>query len=239
MITATFNTVIYNPLYNGLIALVDVMPGHDVGFAVIALTIIVRFIIYPLSKRVVETQIKTKQLAPELEKLKEKYKDDREAHSRAMFALYKERGVHPFASIGLLLVQLPILIALYWIFSFAKLPVVNADILYSFVTVPTNINMQFLGLIDMAGHSLVLAVLVGITQMLYTRLSMGPRQAHNPTLEASLSNDMARSFDMQARYVLPVFIAGVSFYIAAAAPLYLLTSNLFMIAQEYIAGRRF
>jgi membrane protein insertase Oxa1/YidC/SpoIIIJ len=99
--------------------------------------------------------------------------------------------------------------------------------------------MLFLGLIDMgAKHNIVLALLTVATQLIYSRLSMGPRVGKT-AVEESLSSDMAKSFDLQVRYVLPVVIGFVVYVVAAAAPLYYVTNNIFMIAQEYLAGRRF
>ncbi len=240
MISNVFHAVIYDPLYNGLIFLVGVAPSYDVGLAVIALTIIVRVILFPLSRRAVETQIAMRKVAPEIEKIKEKFKDNREEQGKAIFALYKERGVHPFASFGLLLAQLPILFALYWIFANGGLPAVRPDLLYSFVPVPAGVAMGFFGILDMTGHSIVLGVLAAATQFVYTRLSMGPREKKpvGPAA-ASFSGDLARSFDLQARYVLPATFVFLSFIIPNAAMVYLVTSNTFMIAQEYLSGRRF
>lgn len=238
MWSATFHAAIYDPLYNGLIFLVGVLPGHDVGLAVVALTIIVRIILFPLAKRASITQAKMKEIAPALEALKVRYKNNREEQGRAIFALYKERDVHPFASFGLILIQLPILFALYWMFALGKLPVVNADILYSVVQVPSSINMEFLGLIDVGGKSLLLAALAAITQIAYTRLTMGKRKKHVVS-DGTFAGDMAKSFDLQARYVLPAIIGVIAYTIPAAAPLYWVVSNTFMIAQEYSMGRRF
>jgi len=239
MISTVFHAVIYDPLYNVLVYLVGILPTHDVGIAVVAVTILVRVVIYPLSRRAVQAQIAMKKIAPEVDVLKEKYKNDREAQSRAIFALYKERDVHPFASVGLLFIQLPILFALYWIFARGGLPHIDSGLLYSFVAVPKGVNMEFLGIVDMAGHNIILAALAAISQGVYTRLSLGSPKVHDANIEASFSNDMARSFDTQARYVMPVLIGIVGFSVVAAAPLYWLTSNLFMIFQEYLAGRRF
>lgn len=240
-IAAAFNAAIYQPLYNGLVFLVGIIPGHDMGLAVIALTIIVRIVIYPLSRRAVQAQLAMKKLTPEIDELKKKYKKNSPEQSQAIFALYKERGVHPFASMGLVLVQLPLLFALYYIFYHGGFPSIDPALLYSFVHAPGAINMEFLGLINMAGHSLVLAVLAALTQFVYTRLTMGPREKKNEgtPMEASLSSDMAKSFDLQARYMLPAVIGVISYTITAAAPLYWATSNTFMILQEYAAGRRF
>lgn len=240
MIGAAFHTVIYAPLYNGLVYLVDVLPFHDMGLAVIILTIIVRVILYPLSKRAVQAQLAMKEITPEIEEIKKQHVDDKEAQSKAIFALYKERGIHPFAGLGLVLLQFPVLIGLYWVFSKSGLPQVDATVLYPFVGVPDSIHMDFLGLIPLSGHSIVLAATAALTQFAYTRLSMGKPATVDPSpVESSLSGDLAKSFDTQARYVLPLFIGVISFSIAAAAPLYWTTSNIFMILQEYASGRRF
>ena len=238
MIATIFNAGIYNPLYNGLVYLVDIVPNHDVGIAVILLTIVVRIIIYPLSRRAVQAQMDMKKVAPEITKIRDAYKGDKQGEGKAIFALYKERGIHPFSSFLLVLVQFPILIGLYWVFSRGGLPVIDAARLYSFVHLPSIIDMQFLGLQNMAQHSIVLAFLAGITQFIYARLSMGPRGVKTAT-EASFSDDMARSLDVQARFVLPAIIGVIAYSVVAAAPLYWVTSNTFMIAQEYFAGRRF
>ncbi|MEK7106936.1 MAG: YidC/Oxa1 family membrane protein insertase [Patescibacteria group bacterium] len=237
MISSAFNSAVYNPLYNGLIYIVDILPTHDVGIAVIILTIIVRIILFPLAKRAIATQQKMKKIAPEMEALKEKYKNDREQQGRAMLALYKDNDVHPFASFGLIFLQLPILFALYWIFALGGLPTIDVSLLYSFVPRPDGVNMEFIGLINMAGKSFVLAVLAAVTQIIYTRLSMGARKKSVAT--GSFASDMARSFDLQARYVLPLVIGAFAYMVPSAAALYWVTSNTAMIAQELLMGRRF
>ncbi len=245
MIGAAFHSAIYLPIYNALVFFVDVVPTHDIGIAVIIVTIIVRIILYPLAKRAIKSQMAMKAVQPDIEELKKKYKDKPEEQGRAMFALYRERKVNPFSGFLLLLIQLPILLGLYWVFAQGGFPAVDPAALYAFVPVPANVNMDFLGLVDMGGKSIVLAILVAITQAIYTRLSMGgraPAVARDPLKkpeDVSFSDEMAKSFEVQARYVLPIVIGFVSYFVAAAAPLYWVTSNLFMIVQELLAGRRF
>lgn len=215
------------------------MPGHDVGLAVVVLTIIVRFILFPLSRKAVQTQIVMKKLVPEVEKIKEKTKDNKEEEAREILALYKKHNVSPFAGFGLMLIQIPILLGLYWVFARGGWPKIDTTMLYSFVHAPSHLNMMFLGFMDMSvKHNIVLAVLAAITQGIYTRLSMGPRGEKTAT-EASFSDDLAKSFDVQARFVLPAIIGVISYTIVAAAPLYWTTGNIFMIVQEYLSGRRF
>ncbi len=238
MIGTVFHTVVYLPIYNALVFFVDAVPSHDIGIAVIIVTIIVRLILFPLARKAIKSQMAMKAVAPEVEELKKKYKDKPEEQGKAMFALYRERKVNPFSGFLLLLLQLPILLGLYWVFARGGFPTVDPSMLYSFIRVPETVNMHFLGILDMGSHSIVLAVLVALTQAVYTRLSMGPKGTITQT-EASFSDEMAKSFDVQARYVLPCVIGVVSYFVVAAAPLYWVTSNLFMIAQEAFVGRRF
>lgn len=239
MISSLFHTLVYVPLYNGLVFLVGVVPSHDMGLAVVALTVVVRVVLYPVSRRAVLSQIAMKKLAPEAEELKKKYKKNSPEQNAAIWALYRERGVHPLAGIGLLFLQLPVLFGLYWVFLRGGFPQVDPSLLYAFVHAPSSVSMEFLGFVDMgAKHNIPLALLVAATQFVYTRLSMGPRAARG-NIEASFSDDMARSFDLQARYIFPLTFAVIAYFVAAAVPLYWFTSNLFMIAQEYAAGRRF
>lgn len=237
MFRAAFNEGIYEPLYNALVYLIDIVPGHDVGVAVILLTLAVKLLLIPLSRQAIRTQVAMRAIAPQMEEIKKKHKDNQEEQARAMFALYREKNIRPFSTFFLVLLQLPILFGLYWVFWKGGLPMINADILYSFVPAPPSVDMTFLGFIDMGERSVLLALLTGITQYIYTRLSMGPRQPRVKTEETSFSADMAHSFDLQARYVLPVLFTVISYSLSAALPLYWATSNIFMIGQEMLMGR--
>lgn len=239
MFKYAFSTFIYDPLYNGLTYLVDIVPAHDIGIAVVILTIAVKIVLFPLSRQAIRTQAAMRSIAPDVEAIKTRLKDKQEEQAKAIFALYKERGVRPFSSFLLILVQFPILFGLYWVFWKGGFPNVDSSLLYSFIPFPESVNMEFLGLVDMRERSIILAILTGITQYIYTRLSMGPRKPAVKENKPSFSSDMARSFDLQARYVLPLIFSGIAYTLAAALPLYWTTSNLFMIAQELAMGRRF
>lgn len=238
MISSLFHSLVYVPLYNGLIFFVDVVPAHDVGLSVIALTALVRIAFFPLSERAIRTQHAMRALAPEIEALKEKYKDRRDEQARALFALYREKNVRPFSTVLIMLVQLPILFGLYFVFWRGGLPAVDPTLLYAFVSTPNEVNMFFLSSINMAEQSVILAALAGITQLLYARLSMGPPPAHSPEKAGTFAADFAKSMDLQMRYVLPIMIGGIAYTIAAAVPLYWTANNVFMIAQELLMRRR-
>ena len=238
MISSFFHSFIYTPLYNGLVFLIDFVPGHNVGVAVILLTVAVRVVLYPLARQAVKTQMAMREIAPKIEELKKKHKDSQEELARATFALYKEHNIRPFSSFLMLLIQIPLLIGLYWVFWKGGLPQVDASLLYSFVPNPVQVSMNFLGFFDMASRSIFLAALAGGTQLIYARLSMGERKPA-PTGERSFTADLTHSMDLQMRYILPIMLGGFAYIASAAVALYFVTSNLFMILQEYLAGRRF
>src|SRR3989344_1062856 len=108
-----WHTIFFDPIYNLLVYLIDIVPGGDVGVAIILVTIIVKVILLPLSLKAARTQLAMREIEPMLKELKEKYKDKREEYAKATMEAYKKAGVNPFSSIVLLFVQIPIIIALY------------------------------------------------------------------------------------------------------------------------------
>ena len=237
MIVDLFNVGLFVPLYNGLVFLISVAPFSDVGIAVVVLTIVVKLILFPPSIKMVKTQLAVRELEPRIKEIKEKYKKDQPEQARQTMALYKEKGVNPFLGFLLILIQLPIILALYWVFFRGGLPVINEDILYSFIAIPKTINMNFLGLIDIGAKSVMLAFLAGVTQFYQMKLSlppMKPRGSGTP----SLKEDLARSFNIQMRYIMPVIVFVISYVISAAVALYCTTSNIFAIGQEIFVRKR-
>src|SRR3954471_23159029 len=106
MIGNLFHTFLYVPIYNLLIFLVDILPGGDLGLAVIIVTIIVKLIILPLTVSALRTSRAMQVIQPKFKQLQEKYKDDKETQAKETFALYKKYKINPFSSILALLIQL-------------------------------------------------------------------------------------------------------------------------------------
>lgn len=231
-----YTTFIYEPLYNGLIFLAAHLPFLDAGVIIILFTVIVKFILFPLSKKAARTQIAMKLYEPELNILKEKYKDDRQAQALQVMAFYKEKKINPFSSILVLLIQLPIFFALYKIFYSTGISAPDTSLLYSFVKVPEMVNTQFLGLIDVGAKSAVLAVLAAVSQYFQIKLSMPPMAPK--TGKGGFQEDFARSMQTQMKYVFPIMILFIAYHVAAALALYWITSNVFMICQELIVRKQ-
>lgn len=237
MFSTIWHTIFFDPIYNALIFILDHVPGGDVGIAIILLTVLIRIILLPLSLKAAKTQHAMRTLEPKLTEIKEKHKGDREKLARETMGVYKEAGINPFASILLVLVQLPIIIALYLAVyrgGGVPFPDINVDLLYSFVPSPETVDMIFLGIVDIAGRSLPLALLAGITQYFHTHLSLPPLPPRKKGAAPNFKDDFTRSMQMQMRYVMPVIIFFVAYTISAAIALYFLVSNLVSIAQEFI-----
>lgn len=230
-----FNDLFFVPLYNALIFIVDIIPGGDVGLAVIGLTLIVKFVLFPLSKSAVRTSIKSREIQPELESLKEKYKDNREELGRAMLDLYKKHQINPFFGIALIFIQLPVILALYWVVYKGGLPAINTDILYSFISAPQNVDMTFLGIFHIAeAKSVTLALLAAVTQHIQARLSF-PKvdtEAKPKTDVPDFKTDLMKGMQIQIKWVLPIMVFAFSYGLISVVALYWTISNLFGIGQE-------
>jgi len=240
-----FNTIIYNPIYNALIFLMGTFSWVDLGIAVVLLTIIVKGLLFPLAKGAVKTQEAMKVAKPELDaitaefkKIKDPTPEQRQAMGKKTLEVYKEYGIKPFSSIGTLIIQIPIFLALYWIFWSGGLPEIKTDILYSFVTAPEAVRMTFLGFIDISGKSVLLALLAGITQYIYLNFSMGKLDmSKNGQRFGALGADFGKTLQVQMKYGLPVLITFIA-YISSVIALYFIATNLYILFQDSIIKRK-
>ncbi len=226
-----FHTIFYIPLYNALVFLSSIMPGGDVGLAIITLTILVKLVLYPLFYKATMTQMMMKKVEPEIALLKEKYKDDPQTQTRNILEVYRTNKINPFASFIVLFLQLPIILALFWVFR-AGFAFTSTE-LYSFVSLPTVISTKLFGFFNILEKSWILALLTGFTQYIQTTLTLPPAPPKKKDGVPNFKEDFARSMNMNIRYFMPVFITFIAYSLSAAISIYWVTSNLFSIAQEY------
>ena len=235
MLSNIWNMFLYKPLLNALALLVLVIPGGDVGIAIILLTILVKIILYPLSRRSIESQAEMNILAPEINKIKGSGLS-KEEEAKQTFELYKKHKVNPFSGCLLVLIQIPIIFALYFVFY--KGINFESGVLYSFIHVPEKLNMLFLGLIDISGKSLVLAVLAGVSQ--YLQAHFMPQPAPSQGAPGSFGESFAKSMHIQMKYIFPFVVGFIAWSVSGAVALYWITSNLFMVGQQlYIKKKEF
>lgn len=233
--SSLFNNLLVEPIYNVFVFLFNVPFLSGAGVATIVITILVRFALYPLSKKAVKAQIEMQKLAPELEALKVKHKDNQEEMARKTLALYKDRGVNPFAGIFVLLIQLPVVFALYHIFVSTSFPTIDTSLLYSFIQAPAEVSPFFLGS-DLTEKSAIFALLAAIAT--YFQLKLAMPKTEKPASKEVSTNDLAKSMQGHMKYFFPPLVFFIAYSISGVVALYWLTTNLFTIAQEIVVRKK-
>lgn len=221
-----YQGIIYRPLLNTLIFFYNTIAFHNLGVAIIFFTIFVRLLLYPLFHKSTRQQMIMQRLAPHVKRIQDEHKHDREKQTRALMDLYHEHGVNPFSSFLFLLVQLPILIALFAIFRN-----VGSDFspfLYSFIRSPGILNPLFLGLINLGRPSILIVSLAALSQYFQGKLTLPPQQGNEKS-----ANDVARMMI----YLAPVLTIAIFYNFPAAVGLYWIVSSLFSIGQQIVIKR--
>ncbi len=224
-----YNEAIYRPILNLLVGLYNVFPIQDIGIVIILVTLAIRIILAPFMHKSLKGQKALSALQPKMNEIREKHKDNKEEQAKAMMDLYKEHKVNPFSSCLPVLIQLPILIALYQVFSKALKG--NLDGLYSFVHNPGVLNPKFLNIFDLSHPNIIFAVLAGVVQFWQSR--MVTKWQGNQT-----NNDMTtKALNVQMTYVLPVVSIVIAWTLPAGLPLYWIVTTLFAVGQQYYIQR--
>ena len=231
-----YNEVVYRPFLNGLILIYGFLPIQDMGIAIILFTIIIRLLIYPLSHYGLKAQKKMAVLQPKIKEIQEKYKNNKEEQTRRTMELYKEHKTNPFSGCLLLILQLPVFIALFQVFRYG-FDVSSFSYLYSFVPNPDSINPFFLGIIDVTKKSIFLSILVGASQYVQA-VTMPQPQASAGGDKPSFSNEFQKAMQTNTKYMLPFFMAFISYTLPSALALYFTISNVFVIMQQMIINKK-
>ena len=222
-----FDALLYRPLFNALILIYEYFPPQDFGLAIIWLTIFIRLIIYPISVKAVKSQKTLQRLQPQIQELQKKYKNDKEKQAKETLELYQKEKINPFSGLLLVIVQLPILIALYRVFYLGLKPE-ELSHLYSFVVNPGHINAMFLGLLDLSKANLILAIIAGVSQFVQTKMLL-PKLSRSQAKTTDVSTLMQK----QMAYVFPFITVLILYKLPAAIGLYWIISGIFSIVQQY------
>lgn len=221
-----FNIILYQPFLNLLIFIYNILPGRDFGVAVVVVTVIVRLILMPLSIKALLSQRSITKIQPKLKELQKKHKHDKETLSRETMAMYKEHGVNPLSGCLPILIQLPILLALYSVFS-SGFKEASFEFLYSFIPNPGAIPQLTFGLFDISQKSPIVAVLAGVLQLIQTKLT----NANQPAGANQQDNPMAM-MNKQMLYFFPIFITIIAWNLPFGLTLYWVTTTLFSILEQ-------
>ncbi|MDI6717638.1 MAG: YidC/Oxa1 family membrane protein insertase [Patescibacteria group bacterium] len=213
-----FNTYIYQPLFNFLVYIYQHLSFHDFGIAIIVFTVFIRIILYPLFYKGAKDQSIFQQLAPKLKEIQNKYKDDKEKQVQETMALYKEYKVNPFSPFFLIIIQLPILIALFKVFSngISKIP---------------ELNPLFLGVVNITNPNFIIVALAALAQYYQSKISL-------PKINKSYKNlSPMEKMNRQMIFLGPIITIAVLFRLPSALALYWLTTTVFSIIQQIIINK--
>ncbi len=244
-----WNTLLFEPLLNALIAFYHLF--GNLGAAIISLTISVRLLLLPLTLPSLKTAQKMKDIAPKLEKLKEKYKDDKEALAKAQMDLYKEEGIKPLAGFIPQIVQIVILIALYQAFrqvlgDNGGVEKIN-EFLYPFLQLPktTELSLNFLylrlsepDLINLFGRKIPGFFVIGaaLGQFLSARVMMPAAEKEKEVAKETedKKDDFSSMMRTQSMYLFPLMTLFIGTRFPSGLVLYWFFFSLSNLAQQFI-----
>ncbi|MFH1049108.1 MAG: YidC/Oxa1 family membrane protein insertase [Patescibacteria group bacterium] len=215
----------YEPILKALTIIQSIIPGHDFGWAVIILTILIRILLWPLASKSIKSQKALQELQPEMSAIKEKFKDQKEKQAQAMMELYKNKKINPVSGCLPVLIQFPILIALYY------------ALMEGLAAHDINTNFMFLGILDLTQKSIVLAILTGILQYYQTKMIMvTKKEVKEKAIQIKKTDspgDFSQIMNKQMLYVMPFVMAFVAFSLPAGIALYLAITTAFSIVQQH------
>ncbi len=258
-----FDTLVVQPIFNLLIGLYSIIPGGDFGVSLIIFTILVRFALFPLVKKQLHQTQAMKKLQPELVKIKKATKGNKQLEGMQMLELYKKHGVSPFRSIGILLIQLPIFIALFVVIQVFTLHrdeiakfsydfMENIGPIKQLIEHPDQFNEKLLGVVDLTKTAfangnvdiflVLLAVIAAVTQYIMSKQTMPQNESKKTFREvmaAAADGKTADQSEMNALVmgkmmkVLPFFMFFIMVTVPGALALYYAVSNMVAVVQQH------
>lgn len=262
-----FTTLIVQPIFNLLAFIYALIPGHNFGLAIIIFTIIVRLLMWPLVKKQLHQVKVMRKVQPELKRIKKEAKGDKRQESLMMMELYKERGINPFASIGILILQIPILIGLYvGLQKVIKDPSQMVEFAYPFIQnfgwmeqLAANVarfDETLFGVVDLSRAALgeggvywpaMLIVLASTVAQFFQSKQLSPSSKDARSLRAILKDagagkqadqsEVNAAVGRSTRFLLPALVFLFTVNIASALSLYWLVSGLTALVQQAIILR--
>jgi len=232
-----FKVILYEPFLNLLVFFYNIIPGHDLGISIIFLTLSIKLLLLPLSMKAVKGQKELKELQPKLDEIKKKYAKDKEKQTKAIMNLYKENKVNPFSSCLPLLIQLPILIAVFQVFR-TGLTAVDLPV-YSFIHNPGVLNTMGFGFLALGVPNIFLAVITGIAQYIQASMLSGtnlPKSVDKK--EGAKDEGMMTTMNKQMKFMMPVMTIVIGSTLPSGLMIYWLIGIVFTILEQKIIFKR-
>lgn len=231
-----FTSLFYQPLFNLLIFFYAIIPGHDLGVAIILLTLFVKLILLPLSWKQIEAQYKMQELQPKLKILKEQHKDNKEALALAQIQMFKECKINPLSSCLPLLVQFPFLIALFYVFQNGIKGGESMTLLYPFIQNPGTLNETFFGILSLtAKNNILLAALTAGLQFWFMKISIPQKKTEKQKEKAEKKHDedFTAIMNQQMIVFMPLITGVMAYQFPNGLGLYWVAQTVLSILQQY------
>lgn len=262
-----FELIVVQPVFNVLALIYGLIPLADFGVAVIVFTIIIRLAMWPLVKKQLHQTKLMRKLQPELKKIKAKAKGNRQLESQLMMELYREKGVNPFSSFGLLILQLPVYIALYQVINMVTHDKhAFGNMTYSFlqglpqvhnvIANPNHFSENLFGFINLSKHAIeggsvywpifLLAIFAAGLQYIQSK-QVAPEVTEKRKLRDILKeqaggkqvdqSEVSAQVTNKMLFLFPILTLFIALYLPGALVVYFVTSSLTAVIQQHFALR--
>ena len=219
----------YQPILNLVVFIYNIIPGGDLGVTILVFAVLIKAILLPLSKKQIKSQKELQELQPEIEALKAKHKDNKEALSRETLKLYQQHKVNPFSACGTLIIQLPFLIAVFRVFrdNFSEK---SLDLVYPFLSRPESIHAISFGFIDLSSPNVYLAIMAGAAQFWQGKqmVAKQPKKSSTPGKQDSMMAIMNK----QMMFMMPALTVFIGMSLPGGLTLYWFATTLLTALQQ-------
>lgn len=234
IITFAFDAILYQPMLNILIWLYGFIGNF--GVAIIILTLLIKVILHPLNKKSIESQKAMAEIQPKMQEIQEKHKDNKEKQATELVNLYKQEKFNPFAGILLLFLQIPILIALFYVVRNGMDLKQIANVLYPFVHLPQAIypylvNFNGFEFLDLSKPNIYLAVLTAAAQFWQIKTATPPAPVKTNKPNGNVA-DISNMMQKQMVFFVPLLTFIVLFQFPAALGLYWIVSTVISVFEQ-------
>lgn len=235
-----FHTFFYEPIYNLIVIVLTIVPLHDIGAAIVIVTLIVKGLLLPLNLSALRTQYMMKKVEPEMKRIKELQKKDPHGASKQMLELYKKESINPFSSIFAMILQIPIFFALYFVFYKGLFN--DPESIYSFVTFPETLHTVAFGLFDVTEKNIIMALLAGVSSyylaVRQTATMLPAEHTKNDKYVETFQDHFMKSMRIQLLYVLPIIVTISAAVLPSALGLYWFVSNVISYGLDIYMKRK-
>lgn len=229
-----YQVIFYQPVLNVLAFLYN--HTADLGVAIILLTVVIKLILWPLSKKSIKSQAELQALQPKIDELKKKYGDDKAGLGQATMDLYKEHKINPLSSCLPLLIQLPFLFAVFKVLRVGLSEDLN--LVYYFLTKPENIQATSFGFMDLSKPVIYLAVLAGLAQFVQSKMMLAKQKKANIGEEKGKEENIASIMSKQMTYIFPVMTVIFGLSLPGGLTLYWFMFTALTVLQQFITLRK-